>query len=307
MEFTSFKVLVKEEVERRTGKSYRVRLNDVMKNNGVILSGLTVMQDDSNISPTIYLNNYYEAYENGQTTLGMVINDVMDVYNKNRVNRKLDMRYFLNYESIRSRIVLKLINTEKNRELLKDIPHMEFLDLSIVFQCLISDEQIGSASILIHNAHAKLWGVDDGELYKRACENTPRLLKYELKSMKDVMGEIMRTDKGEYGEADYASCMTGLNEGMPLYVLSNKRRTDGAACMLYPDLIGDFAKALGSDLYIIPSSVHELLLLPAGETDEIEELKCIIREVNETQLLTEEVLSDSLYFYDRRAKEIKIF
>lgn len=306
MEFTSFKVLVKEEVERRAGKAYRVRINDVMKNNGVVLSGLTVMQDDSNISPTIYLNNYYEAYENGQTTLGMVINDVMDVYNKNKVNRKLDMRYFLNYESIKSRIVLKLVNTEKNRTLLKDVPHREFLDLSIVFQCLMSDERIGSASIMIHNAHAKLWGVDDRELYKRACENTPKLLQYELKNMRDVMGELMRPDKKDE-ELAHESGMGEACEWLPMYVLSNKRRTDGAACMLYPDLIGDFAKALGSDLYIIPSSVHELLLLPAGDKKEIEGLKSIIKEVNETQLLTEEVLSDSLYFYDRKEKEIKIF
>lgn len=306
MEFTSFKALVKEEVERRAGKTYRVRLNDVMKNNGVVLSGLTVMQDDSNISPTIYLNNYYEAYENGQTTIGMVINDVMDVYNKNKVNRKLDMRYFLNYESIKDRIVLKLINTEKNRTLLKDVPHKEFLDLSIVFQCLMSDERIGSASIMIHNAHAKLWGVDDRELYKRACENTPKLLQYELKNMRDVMGELMCTDKQDEKTA-HESCMGEACEWLPMYVLSNKRRTDGAACMLYPELIGDFAKALGSDLYIIPSSVHELLLLPAGDKKEIEGLKSIIKEVNETQLLIEEVLSDSLYFYDRKAKEIKIF
>lgn len=117
MEFTSFKTLVKEEVQRRAGEAYRVRLNDVVKNNGVVLSGLTVMQDDSNISPTIYLNNYYEAYESGEATLGMVVSDVMDAYNKNKVNRRLDMRYFLNYESIKGRIVLKLINTEKNREL----------------------------------------------------------------------------------------------------------------------------------------------------------------------------------------------
>lgn len=307
MEFTSFKTLVKEEVERRAGKTYRVRLNDVMKNNGVILSGLTVMQDDSNISPTIYLNNYYEAYENGQATLGMVINDVMDVYNRNKVNRKLDMRYFLNYESVKSRIVLKLINTEKNSELLKDVPHVEFLDLSIVFQCLISDEHIGSASVLIHNAHAKLWGVDDKELYKRAYQNTPKLLKYELKSMKDVMCEIMKLEKDEYNESGYESCREELSECMQLYVLSNKRRTDGAACMLYPSLIEDFAKAIGSDLYIIPSSIHELLLLPARGTDSSDELKSMIREINETQLLTEEVLSNSLYFYDCTAKEIKIF
>lgn len=307
MEFTSFKTLVKEEIERRAGEAYSVRLNDVMKNNGVVLCGLTVMQDDSNISPTIYLNNYYEAYENGQATLGMVINDVMDVYNKNKVNRKLDMRYFLNYESVKSRIAFKLINTQKNKELLKDIPHMEFLDLSIVFQFLISDENIGAASILIHNAHAKLWGVDERELYRRAMQNTPKLLQYELKNMRDVIGEILHSEINQYHEGDYNEYMGELGRCIPMYVLSNKNRTDGAACMLYPDLIGDFAKAMGSDLYIIPSSIHELLLLPAGDDDESGYIRDIIREVNETQLLEEEILSDSLYIYDSTSKEIKIF
>lgn len=307
MEFTSFKTLVKEEIERRAGKAYSVRLNDVMKNNGVVLCGLTVMQDDSNISPTIYLNNYYEAYENGQATLGMVINDVMDVYNKNKVNRKLDMRYFLNYESVKSRIAFKLINTQKNKELLKDIPHMEFLDLSIVFQFLISDENIGAASILIHNAHAKLWGVDERELYKRAMQNTPKLLQYELKNMRDVIGDILHSEINQYHEDDYNEYMEELGRCIPMYVLSNKNRTDGAACMLYPDLIGDFSKAMGSDLYIIPSSIHELLLLPAGDDDESGYIRDIIREVNETQLLEEEILSDSLYIYDSISKEIKIF
>ena len=307
MEFTSFKILVKEEIERRAGKDYSVRLNDVMKNNGVILSGLTVMQDDSNISPTIYLNNYYEAYENGKATLGMVINDVMDVYNKNKVNRKLDMQYFLNYESIKGRIVFKLINTQKNEVLLKDIPHMEFLDLSIVFQFLLPEESIGAASILIHNAHTKLWGVDNRELYRRALQNTPKLLQYEIKSMKDVMGEIIQSEQEQYCDMDYNEYMGELDRCIPMYVLSNKNRTDGAACMLYPKLIGDFSKAIGSNLYIIPSSIHELLLLPAGDDDESGYIQDIIREVNETQLLEEEILSDSLYVYDRELRDIKIF
>lgn len=298
MEFTSFKTLVREEVERRAGKKYSVRLNDVMKNNGVVLSGLTVTQDDSNISPTIYLNDYYREYENGRATLGMVVNDVMDVYNRNKVNRKLDMRYFLNYERVKEQIVFKLINTEKNRELLNDVPHMEFLDLSIVFQVLIPDENIGGgASVLIHNAHTKLWGVDCKELYKCALKNTPKLLKYEIKSMNDVICEIMETDK---------TCAPYCDE-TPMYVLSNSRRTDGAVCMLYPELIGDFAKAVGGDVYIIPSSVHELLLLSAEAVEQGEGLREIIREVNETQLLTEEILSDSLYYYDCIEKEIKIF
>ena len=175
MEFTNFTALVREEVERRTGENYSVRLNDVRKNNGVVLRGLTVMQDDSNISPTIYLNNYYEEYTSGRVTLLNVVNDVMDTYNRNKVNQSVDMRYFLNYESVRQSVVYKLVNTEKNKALLEDVPHIEFLDLSIVFQCLIAQEEFGTASILIHNIHLKLWDVSAEELYQAAKENTQRL------------------------------------------------------------------------------------------------------------------------------------
>lgn len=302
MEFTNFTTLVREEVERRTGDNYRVRLNDVTKNNGVVLRGLTVMQDDSNISPTIYLNNYYEEYINGRATLINVVNDVMDTYHRNKVNQSVDMRYFLNYESVKQSIVYKLVNTEKNKTLLEDIPHIEFLDLSIVFQCLIAQEDLGTASILIHNVHMKLWDISVEELYREAKENTQRLQGYEIKSMTEVLCEIMKAENLE--EFDYEECRQELSDSVPMYVLSNKSRVEGAACMLYPNLIQDFADAIGSSFYIIPSSIHELLLLPAKEDRESREIKSMICEINDTQVSTEEILSYSLYFYDREEGKI---
>lgn len=302
MEFANFTTLVREEVERRTGDNYRVRLNDVRKNNGIVLRGLTVMQDDSNISPTIYLNNYYEEYINGRATLVNVVNDVMDTYNRNKVNQSVDMRYFLNYESVKQSVVYKLINTEKNKELLEDIPHIEFLDLSIVFQCMIAQEELGTASILIHNVHLKLWDVSVEKLYQAAKENTQRLQEYEIKTMADVLCEIMEAENPEeFNDEDYRS---ELSDSVPMYVLSNKSRVEGAACMLYPNLIRDFADAIGSSFYIIPSSIHELLLLPTGYDEESGEIKSMIREINDTQVSTEEILSYSLYFYDREEGKI---
>ncbi|MDE7416915.1 MAG: hypothetical protein K2N44_11585 [Lachnospiraceae bacterium] len=302
MEFTSFTTFVRDEVEKRTGDSYRVRLNDVRKNNGVVLRGLTVMQDDSNISPTIYLNNYYEEYTNGRVTLINVVNDVMDTYNRNKVNQSIDMRSFLNYESVKQSIVYKLVNTEKNRVLLEDIPHIEFLDLSIVFQCLVSQEDLGTASILIHNVHLKLWDISVEELYQAAKENTQLLQEYEIKNMTDVLYEIMKTEDGE--ESDDDDYISKLSDSIPMYVLSNKSRVEGAACMLYPNLIQDFADAIDSSFYIIPSSIHELLLLPAEHDEESREIKSMIREINDTQVSAEEILSYSLYFYDREEGKI---
>ena len=302
MDFAKFTEAVREEVKKKAGDDCRVGLHDVRKNNGIMLTGLAVMQDDSNISPTIYLNNYYEEYISGRATLVNVVNDVMDTYRRNKVNQSVDMRYFLNYESVKQSIVYKLVNTEKNKELLEEIPHKEFLDLSIIFKCLVSDNELGTASVLIHNSHMEMWGVTMEELYQAAEENTPRLQEYEIKSMADTLRDVM--PEGEFGEFDDETCMAGFKDIVPMYVLSNKCRTEGAACILYPHLVQDFADAVGSNLYIIPSSVHEVILLPAGQDEDGAEIKRMVREINDTQVSAEEILSYSLYFYDREEGKI---
>lgn len=303
MEFANFTAIVRQEVEKRTGANYKVRISDVRKNNGVILSGLTVTQDDSNISPTIYLNDYYNEYENGRATLTNVVNDVLDTYNRNKVNRSIDMRCLLNYECVRKNVIYKLVNTEKNKELLEDVPHVEFLDLSIVFQYLIVNESFGTATILIHNAHMKLWDISLEELYRAARDNTQRIQKYEIKDMKEVICELMQSENPE--GFDCEQYMTELSDSVPMYVLSNQNRVEGAACMIYPELIKDFATAVDSSFYIIPSSVHEVLLLPVDNVDESEEIKNMIREVNDSQVRLEEILSYSLYFYDKEEEKIR--
>ena len=293
MEFTNFTTLVQREVEKRAGENYRVKLNDVMKNNGVVLRGITLMQDDSNISPTIYLNPYYDAYENGDTTLGTVIDEVIDTYERNKINRSIDMKFFLNYETVRSRIIFKLINTEKNRELLRDVPYIPFHDLSIVFQCLVSEERFGNASILIHNVHLQLWKVNARELYECALENTPLLQGYELADMNTVLEEMKALGGIDDEEIE------DMQQEVPMYVLSNKSRINGASCILYKDILKDFAMVVDKDLYVLPSSIHEVILLPSDGTQESEQLKEMVREINQSQLEKEEVLSDSVYYYRR--------
>ncbi|MCI5610612.1 MAG: DUF5688 family protein [Roseburia sp.] len=293
MEFTNFTTLVQREVEKRAGENYRVKLNDVMKNNGVVLRGITLMQDDSNISPTIYLNPYYDAYENGDTTLGTVIDEVIDTYERNKINRSIDMKFFLNYETVRSRIIFKLINTEKNRELLRDVPYIPFHDLSIVFQCLVSEERFGNASILIHNVHLQLWKVNARELYECALENTPLLQGYELADMNTVLEEMKALGGIDDEEIE------DMQQEVPMYVLSNKSRINGASCILYKDILKDFAMVVDKDLYVLPSSIHEVILLPSDGTQESEQLKEMVKEINQSQVEKEEVLSDSVYYYRR--------
>lgn len=303
MGIDSFAENVKENVKEKLGNGWNVAVRKVDKNNGVTYTGLCVTRDGESVSPVVYINDYYDTYKNGDATPADAADYVADVCRRKR--QTVDMRYFLNYGNIRSSIVYILVNTDKNREILKDLPHIEFLDLSIVFQCMIENQELGTATILIHNAHTKLWGVSEEELYKAAAENTPRLRGYEIKSMKEMLCEIMRREKaGEKLECDEP--VEEFGNGIPMYVLSNRYRIEGAACILYPNLLKDFSRSVGGGFYIIPSSIHEVLFIPADNMDNGAEIREIIKEINDTQLMEEEILSYSLYYYDAESDEVRI-
>ena len=304
MDIGSFAEQVRFHVGNELDSGHDISIHRVGKNNGVCYTGLQITENAVNISPVIYIDRYYELYEKGGETIESTAAFVMDTYNRERSGgiMQADIRKFLSYDSVRENVVYKLINTEKNRELLEDIPHMEFMDLSIVFQCIISLEETGVASILIHNVHMKLWGVAAEDLYATAKENTGRLLPYEIKSMAEVLYEIREPENpGQAGHDGYGA---GSADSVPMYVLSNRNRVEGAACMLYPGLIRGFAEKAGNSLYIIPSSVHELLLIPTENTEEYAEIRSMIREINDTQVSEEEILSYSLYYYDREEGKI---
>lgn len=230
-----------------------------------------------------------------------MVNDIMVTYGRNKMGKMVNIQDFLDFNTIKDGIVYKLINTEKNTELLENVPHMEFLDLSLIFQCTVTKEKNEKASILVHNAHLKLWDVTLDELYRAACINTPRLYPFEIKSMKLIICDILREESPD--TFDYEHCIEELSDSAPIYVLSNKSKIKGACCIVYPNLIQNFANELESNLYIIPSSIHECLLLPAKMFGDIDELKAMIKEINETQV-KEEILSNSLYFYDRKDDKI---
>lgn len=294
MGIESFAEDVKENIKKKLGKGCEVTVRKVDKNNGVVFTGLCVTEDRASLSPLIYIDSHYDSYKKGNTTPTHTADYVADIYRQKRT--AVDMRRLLDYESVKNSIVYKLVNTAMNAELLEDLPHLEFLDLSVVFLCLVEDRKIGTATVLIHNAHTTLWGVSVGELHSAAVRNTPKLLSYEVKSIGQAVREIM--PKKSFPE--------DFEYGVPLYLLSNWERSNGAACILYPNLLKDFAEALGNSFYIIPSSVHEVLLLPADITDNSTELRKLIKEVNDTEVIPEEILSYSLYYYDKKMDEVRI-
>lgn len=301
MKYETFKNIIRERLEYDIPDPKTISIEPVLKNNGLALDGLVIMENETNISPTIYLNYYYDSYLSG-TTFHNIYLSILESYRKNRPSQKIDIRFFTELEQVRPRIVYKLIHYEKNRSLLSDIPHLPFLDLAIVFYCLVNmDANSTNASILIHNSHLNYWNLDTKSLFAIAQENTPRLLPSELFPMDDLLGQLF--SKESLSAADTSVFTGNGKDSYPMFVLTNSSRLYGAACLIYPDLLASFSRKTGTDFYILPSSVHELLLLPAVKENCMEELSGIVQEVNQSHLLPDEILSDHAYFYS--AKEGK--
>ena len=202
------------------------------------------------------------------------------------------MEFFKDFASVRDRIVYRLVNREKNRDLLCEIPHVEFLDLAVCFCYSYEHPEIGEGMILIHNTHMEMWETCHRELMRLAERNTPRLMPAWLCGMDQAL-------KGVLDEEALLQLKQMQKEtGKYMYVLSNDRRCQGAAAILYPGMLARAAQQLGGSFYILPSSIHEVILFRDESQSGGEQLHEMIEDINRNQLREEEVLSDYAYRYD---------
>lgn len=278
---------VKQEMEKLLGSEVRVELRRITKNNGIILEGLCILEKGSYVSPTIYLEDFYREYKDGMS-LKEIAGRIYDIYEKRCRNIPFSLEYFLDFEKIKENIFCKLVNREMNQELLRDVPNVSFLDLSVVFICAVKNEEFGNGSVLIREEHRKHWKVSKELLYEYARGNTFRLRPFELKSMEELIEDLVEPEE------------RNLLKEIPMYVLSNRDRVFGAAGILYDRILSSAGARLEEDFYVLPSSVHEVILVPGHVAGSEKELHAMVHEVNHTQVEPEEVLSENVYHYDRK-------
>lgn len=289
MSFEGFVTYIRLGIQQRLGEGCSVTVKEFTKNNGTSLQGLIVFEPESNILPTIYLDDYYQGYMMGRN-LEQIESEIMELYRRNRRENKMDVSFFTEWENVKQRIIFRLVNYAANKELLNEVPHRRILDLAVVYYCLVESNSEADATILIHSPHMESWKVTEDVLFHAALENTPCLQKACVVNMEQVCRGILEEKDSDLGIPKMMNIMTNAN------------RTNGAGVILYQDVLKEFAEEMGHDLYIIPSSIHETILLPMLG-DDWEALSQMVREVNATQLLPEEVLSDHVYEY-RRNKNV---
>lgn len=293
MNTNNFILEITDAVQRLLGSDYRVFSKNVTKNNSVSLTGLSIRQEGHNVSPTIYIDEFLEWYEAG-VSVDLIAKTIISIYREQRVPFQFDVSTITDYEKAKSRIIFQLVNTERNAGLLKTIPSRRFLDFSIIFKIFFGSSPMGNAAMTITNELLDLWNVNAEAIYQIALINTPIIQEYSLKDMQAIMDIISGTS------IDKESTKPG-----EMYVLTNKQCVCGCGCILYPHVLEDFSKQIGKDFYILPSSRHEVILLPDGNED-THYLLQIVRNINKETLEQEDFLSDNIYFYSRKTKEITI-
>lgn len=270
---------------------YETKIVEVDKNNGVRLTGIALMEEGENVHTVTYLEEPYRRYREG-TGIEELAGEIMASHEEQRV--ELDMTFFRDYGKVKGRIYIRLVNYEKNRELLKKIPYIRWLDLAAVFYYAMDWDDKADASILLYHSHLAMWGKTEEEIRRIAERNMERDMPGRLTPLREMIRERMGIE-------------TGISEeGPELYVLTNRENRSGAAAVLYSGEIKKLADRLQCDLLILPSSIHELLVLRDDHIREDRVYAEMVKQVNETVLEPQEFLSDSLYRYCRERDAIEI-
>lgn len=281
-----------------------VTVNEVTKNNGLTLSGLTIKTQESNLAPTIYLNGMFEQHLNGMP-MGTIINEIIKVYEQHRVHEDFDVRAITDYEAVRNKICFKLVNRERNEQLLSTVPYIEFNDLAVVFFIVLSSDSTGNATVTIKNDMLNIWGITDTkELFDIAKGNTQRMFHGCVHSMFDVLMDIVESNPDRV-DSDIFDMNVFEDSVAPMFVATNTQKLQGSAVMLYDNLLETFAEKIGGSFFILPSSVHELIFVPCNGMDS-DYLIEMVKSVNATEVSVDEFLSNHIYKFNSLTSSVEM-
>ena len=299
MNYEIFKEVVKDSFKDYLPEQYKdmeLRVCSVNKVNRM-MDGINLIGESEvkNVSPTIYINDMYDHYKACNDLKKAIQAGADCMVNAFKMCPEAPR---IDFAEAKDNIVFQLINTEQNKEMLAGIPHRDFQDLSIIYRWVIKMDDDG-----IKNSLAEQLGVNEEQLFKMAAENTKRIFPPRIRSMNEVICEMFMKDGMPQ---EIAEMMIGeMPADKSMWVISNDRGVNGAVSMLYEDKLHTLAIELERDLYILPSSVHEVIAVSTsmGDPNELAEM---VAEINMDQVALEERLSNQVYHYDKDLRKLSL-
>lgn len=290
MTFQEFQDYIAEHVLRGWKENADVEIRKTKKNNGITYQGLFIREMEEVISPCLYLEEFYKDYEKGED-IDTIIKKIHYEYECAMGRAAFYELDATQYERIRDRIVFRLVNYEKNQELLKDCPYILMYDLALTFRWIAHTDSIGISSALITYQQLRVWNVSVEEILLAARENTKRLFPPRIVNMDTILDEMGRG-------------AVSLTRDRTIYVMTNEQQVNGATVLVYEGILHTFGRQIDEDFYVLPSSVHELILVPVSEFPEPDCLVEMVKEANRSITSPVDMLSDSVYYYNRKAERL---
>lgn len=307
MDYEIFKAVVKEKFLHYMPEEYRdaeVRIHQAKKVNRT-LDGLTVLPEgNAQVFPTIYINDMYEHYQicgDLETVLRDAAGHYVQAAEMVRERQPGDVMD-AKMEHFKENVIMCLINTEQNGELLADVPNRQFHDLSVVYRWVVEETPDAVGSVIVSNKLAEMAGMTEEELFRCASKNTREKNPVKITSIQEIMFNALSVPpemRDMFGQ-----------EPTPadnMWIIGNEKGINGAASMLYEENLHQLAEKLGDDLLILPSSIHEVIAIPAEMAEGgLGRLTEMVQEINMGSLELKERLSNSVYHYDRNARKVTL-
>ncbi len=299
MNFDTFKKKVYDNIKSHLSdeyQDYEMKFQTVKKSSGREYEALMISPKDRHMSvtPALNLNEAFKKYENGMDFVE-ILDKLADI-RMHSVLPDFNKEDIFDYEKIKDRIVPRLINTAANKEYLADKPHKDIEDLSIVYAVRITEDSQGFSEAVITNDLANMWGVTAQNLHERAMDyiaERPPLFQ-NIESV--LYGDKENLEIEDVEPDDYH---------VPFFILTNQQKTKGAVMAVNPKTMDRITAKFG-EVYVIPSSVDETLIVPKSYVDDVESLERMVREVNANEVRPEDQLSNNIYEYDPKTHTLKI-
>ena len=305
MDYKEFCEKVKYEVKGfMPGKyaDYSTQLHVVSKPNIGEQIGLTLVPPFKGFpSPVIYLEPFFDAYMNKGMNIGRVMEQIgataAEAIDKGRekYSEMLDIvPDMTDWGEVKDKVTVRVIGVSRNTEILQTLPCRLHGDIALIYQVSMKAKDGTMMTVRITDELMDHYGISEPQLYEAAIENSQRLQKVTCRPMGEVIGDLLGT-----GEE------STLDEGPArLYVLSNESLQFGAAVLFYPGVIEKIGKNIPEGFFILPSSIHEVLILPKNQGEKAM-LETMVQEINATQVAPDEVLSDYVSEYDSRTRTME--
>lgn len=307
MDYQEFKdkmIAEMKAVAERDGMNVTLEEKTITKINDVQLDAV-VLHGEGNVVPTVYLNNLYQIYEDGGN-IESIAAEVVPKVMANSFGHDLNVDQQMEWDDINDKVFFHAIGDAENHEYQKNIPTRKELDMLLAYRVLLSDDEVGRASFQITDEILNRLGVTEEELYQSAVQNMSTLFPAEIKSMSEIIMGMYENVQDDLGDLD--DMLERLPKEIGMYVLSNAQKYYGAATAFYPGVMDKIADSFDTDMFVLPSSVHEMILIPSYPEMEmsVADLKNMVSEINATQVEPEEVLKDQVYVFDKDEKKLMI-